>query len=93
MMELLLNFLNKTFAFDPNSPLLFTQFYFWAFFAVVFAVMALIGSRRLLRNTFLFAVSLFFYYKTSGLFVLILLFSTLSDYWIARGIGASERRG
>lgn len=90
-MELFLNFLNKTFAFDPNSPLLFTQFYFWAFFAIVFALFSLVKSRRLLRNTFLFAVSLFFYYKTSGLFVLILLFSTLSDYWIAHAIHRSRQ--
>ncbi|MGM9805054.1 MAG: MBOAT family O-acyltransferase [Candidatus Aphodosoma sp.] len=89
-MELFLNFLDKTFAFDPNSPLLFTQFYFWAFFAIVFALFSLVKSRRLLRNTFLFAVSLFFYYKTSGLFVLILLFSTFSDYWIAHAIDRSN---
>lgn len=92
-MELFLNFLHKTFAFDPNSPLLFTQFYFWAFFAIVFAIFSLIKSKRLLRNSFLFAVSLFFYYKTSGLFVLILLFSTLSDFWIAKAIDRSEKEG
>lgn len=39
-----------------------------------------------MRNTFLFFVSLFFYYKTSGLFVLILLFVTCSDFLIAKQI-------
>lgn len=77
-------FLQHIFAFDPNSPLLFTQFYFWAFFAIVYALFSLLHSKRLLRNTFLLFVSLFFYYKTSGLFVLILLFVTCSDYLIAR---------
>lgn len=84
-------FLTKTFSFDENSPLLFTQFYFWAFFAIVFAIFSLIKSKRLLRNSFLFFVSLFFYYKTSGLFVLILLFSTFSDYWIAHCIYRSKK--
>ena len=62
------------FSFDPSSPLLFTQFYFWAFFALVYAGLALTGNRTHLRNAYLFFVSLFFYYKTSGLSILILLF-------------------
>lgn len=74
------------FAFDPQTPLLFTQFYFWAFFAIVYALFSLLHSKRLLRNAFLFFVSLFFYYKTSGLFVLILLFVTASDFLIAKRI-------
>ena len=82
-------FAQRLFGFDPNSPLLFTQFYFWAFFALVYAVFALIGNRRLLRNAFLFFVSLFFYYKTSGLSVLILIFVTCSDFTIARRIAAA----
>ena len=85
-------FVHRLFGFDPNSPLLFTQFYFWAFFALVYAFFALIGNRRLLRNAYLFFVSLFFYYKTSGLSVLILLFVTCSDFMIARRIAASEGR-
>ncbi len=86
-------FLRRLFSFDPNSPLLFTQFYFWAFFAIVYAVFALIGNRRLLRNSFLFFVSLLFYYKTSGLSVLILLFVTCSDFFIARRIASASAPG
>ena len=86
-----MNFWHHIFAFDANSPLLFTQFYFWAFFALVFALFALImsgktaeGKSRLhLRNIYLLFVSWFFYYKTSGLFLLILAFVTLSDWIIA----------
>ena len=88
-----MQFLHHIFAFDSNSPLLFTQFYFWAFFAIVYAVFALImeafpqarGTGRLhLRNIFLMFVSWFFYYKTSGIFLLILAFVTLSDWLIAK---------
>ena len=74
------------FSFDERHPLLFTQFYFWAFFAIVFAGFSLLHNKILLRNTFLFFASLFFYYKTSGLFVLILLFSTLYDFFIGKKI-------
>ena len=37
-----MDFLHHIFAFDAESPLLFTQFYFWAFFALVYALYALI---------------------------------------------------
>ena len=92
-MEQLLTFLKNVFLFQENSPLLFTQFYFWAFFAVVFAVFSLIHKKRLLRNAFLFFVSLFFYYKTSGLFVLILMFVTCSDFFIAKRIDRARSDG
>ena len=42
MMVFEMEFLRHIFAFDSNSPLLFTQFYFWAFFALVYAVFAMI---------------------------------------------------
>ena len=109
-----MEFLRHIFAFDSNSPLLFTQFYFWAFFALVYAVFALIMDFRPiakrpiggtpshspsgrpittklhLRNIFLMAVSWFFYYKTSGLFLLILIFVTISDWLIAKRIYACQ---
>lgn len=93
-----MEFLHHIFAFNSDSPLLFTQFYFWAFFAIVYAAFALImevgrrkdsrqlSSRLHLRNVFLMAVSWFFYYKTSGVFLLILLFVTLSDWLISKQI-------
>ncbi|MDR3217944.1 MAG: MBOAT family protein [Dysgonamonadaceae bacterium] len=83
---MILSFLKDIFVFDSHFPLLFTQFYFWAFFAFVFAGFSLLKNKILLRNTFLAFVSLFFYYKTSGLFVLILLFTTAFNFYQAKGI-------
>ena len=85
--------LRDIFLYDTTAPLLFTRFYFWAFFAVVYALFALIIDRREqnrgrmhMRNVYLMAVSWFFYYKTSGIFLLILAFVTLSDWLIAQQI-------
>ena len=86
------HYIESVFSFDPNSPLLFTQFQFWAFFAIVFAVFALFRNKRLLRNTYLFFVSVLFYYKTSGLFFGLLLFVTCSDFLIARLIYRVQAR-
>ena len=88
-----LDFLSNLFSFDKAHPLLFTQFYFWAFFALVFAAFCLIKNKCLLRNTFLFFVSLFFYFKTSGLFVLILVFITLYNYFAGRWLNTRKKDG
>ena len=88
----MMEFMHHILGFNADSPLLFTQFYFWAFFALVYALFALImeavpdrlGNKKLhLRNVYLLVVSWFFYYKTSGLFLLILAFITLSEWLIA----------
>ena len=69
--------------FDPHSPLIFTKFSFWVFFAVVLAADALLYTRKPLRSLFMFFVSLFFFHKTSGLFFLLLLLTIHMDYVVA----------
>ena len=90
-----MTFWQNILGFNADSPLLFTQFYFWGFFALVYALFALImtnGERQTangrlhMRNVYLLFVSWFFYYKTSGLFLLLLAFVTVSDWFIARRI-------
>ena len=85
----LLTYFGQLFSFDSSHPLLFTQIHFWVFFLIVFAVYTffctdrpLTKQRRVARNAYLFAVSLLFYYKTSGLFVLLLVFSTLLGWFL-----------
>ena len=51
------------------------------------------GRQKLhLRNVYLLFVSWFFYYKTSGLFLLILAFVTLSDWILAGRIKANSQK-
>ncbi|MCB0694787.1 MAG: MBOAT family protein [Lewinellaceae bacterium] len=78
MMERLMHW----FSYQADQPLIFTQTAFWFFFAAVMLGYAVIYPRKGLRNAYLFFISLFFYYKTSGLFVLLLIFSTVTDYQI-----------
>ena len=84
--DIIRDFLQALFSFDSAHPLLFTQFYFWAFFALVFAGFSLIHSKPLLRNAYLFFVSLFFYYKTSGVFLILLLFVVTYNFFAARAL-------
>ncbi len=90
--DIILDFLKSLLSFDQAHPLLFTQFYFWAFFALVFAGFSLIHSKPLLRNAYLFACSLFFYYKTSGVFLALLIFVIAYNYFAAKWLRRTKPR-
>jgi alginate O-acetyltransferase complex protein AlgI len=83
--------LQQTFLYSEDTPLLFTQVFFWGFFFFVLVGYSFLYPHRALRNAYLFLVSLFFYYKTSGFYVVILLVSTLSDFIIGKRIYQAER--
>lgn len=83
--------LKGIFLYNENQPLIFTQFFFWGFFAYVLCIYSFVYKKNTLRNAFLFLVSLFFYYKTSGLFISILLFSTILDYYIGNKVYSSKK--
>lgn len=88
-MNTVLSFLVSVLGFDSSHPLLFTQSYFWVFFLLVYAGLYFIITRHwrlTVRNAYLFAASLFFYYKTSGIFVLLLVFSTIMGWRLGIGM-------
>jgi alginate O-acetyltransferase complex protein AlgI len=75
--------LRDIFIYSPKEPLIFTRLYFWGFFLVVLLFYGSVHNRPALRNAYLFLVSFFFYYKTAGLFCLVLLVMTYFSYLIA----------
>ena len=80
----------QLFSFDEATPLIFTQLDFWIFFLVVMSIFSFIHKHTLTRSIFLFVVSLFFYFKTSGLLVLLLSSSIIINYFIGRGLGVTS---
>ncbi|MEY3741583.1 MAG: hypothetical protein RL371_484 [Bacteroidota bacterium] len=86
-----MNRIHELFSWQQQESLLFTRLDFWLFFLAVMAVFVLIHKRYLLRSIFLTGVSLFFYFKTSGNFVLLLGFMLLFNYLIGRGVGWLDR--
>ncbi|HNU60203.1 MAG TPA: MBOAT family protein, partial [Aquaticitalea sp.] len=87
-----MNRLYDIFEFSEDFPLIFTQANFWIFFVVTYFLFALFYKKIALRNTYLLLASLFFYYKTSGLFVGILVFSTITDFFFGKAIYKSQNR-
>lgn len=87
-----LELLHDIFGLDIETPLLFTQFFFWGFYAVVLGVFSVLHPHRLWRNSFLFLASIFFYYKTGSFFFVLLLSSTFIDYFIGLSIHRATKK-
>lgn len=84
--------LRQIITYDPAQPMLFSGMIFWLFFAFVLGVYSFIYKHNMLRTTFLFAVSLFFYYKSGGICFWLLVFSTIIDFVIGLRIGQARQQ-
>ena len=89
----ILKLLSDFFLFSPQNGFLFTGISFWIFFCIVLGGLSLCYQNRRKRNTFLFLCSLFFCYKTGGLFVFALLLSVFLNYGIGNIINKSSDKG
>ncbi|HIE15345.1 MAG TPA: MBOAT family protein [Bacteroidales bacterium] len=85
------NYVKHIFLFNKETPLIFTQLYFWIFFTIVLFFYTLVYKKKKIRSFYIFSVSLFFYYKTSGFFFFLLIFSTLVDFFIGKSIYKSKK--
>ncbi len=90
--EKIIELLENIFYYFEDAPMIFTRFYFWGFFVVAMLLYSIFYKRKSTRNIYLFLISIFFYYKTSGLFFLLLIFSTLTDYSIGLGIFHAKKQ-
>ncbi|MEN9972269.1 MAG: hypothetical protein RIS20_616 [Bacteroidota bacterium] len=80
--------IQQLFSFNSQEPLIFTQLDFWLFFILVMVLFSAIHKHFLVRSIFLTVISLFFYFKTSGLFVLLLGLTLVVNF--AFGIRVQE---
>jgi D-alanyl-lipoteichoic acid acyltransferase DltB (MBOAT superfamily) len=79
-------------AYDPDSPFIFSNIAFWIFMLFLMAGYSIVYKKPFLRNFYLFLFSLFFYYKSGGLFLFLLIISTITDYTAGRLISGSRSR-
>lgn len=78
--------ITEAFSYSPDAPMLFNSGLFLALFTLLMMGYAFLHPHRRLRILYITAFSLFFYYKSSGIYVLNLLFSILFNYWLGRSI-------
>lgn len=82
--------MKEIFLYNADKPLLFNSLLFLGLFVAVLLIYGGIYKRRNLRTLFLFGFSLYFYYKTSGLFVLLLLGTLVAVYYLTRWMSRHE---
>ncbi len=72
------------FTYDPSAPMLFSSGVFWILFLVFLPIYALLKRSKLQMTVFVVLFSLYFYYKSSGLFFLMLTGTSLVDWLVSR---------
>jgi len=92
MFDQLLDKILANLVYDPQHPLLFTSSFFLFFFMVIVLIYPFIANKVRLRTWFLMLMSLYFYYKTSGSFVLLLVVTAIINFAIGRLIFQSKSK-
>ena len=72
--------------YNPKEPILFNTALFLGIFLIFYPIYIFTTKAKTfhLRNAYVFAFSLFFYYKSSGIYFALLLFSGVVDYNLAK---------
>lgn len=91
-MQLLGN-ITHSLLYDQHLPLLFNSGFFLFFFIVILLFYPLVANRVKVRTWYLMLVSLYFYYKTSGSFVLLLLLTSAINFGLGATIHNAKSKG
>lgn len=79
-------------SYDPAAPMIFSGGLFWCLFILFLPVYAILKKRRLQMLVFVVAFSLYFYYKSSGWFFMLLVGTSLVDWGLSRIMVSMCRR-
>ena len=91
-LQLLWSRIEALLQYDPSSPLIFNSGLF------LFLFVGFMGGYLLLRRTaglrilYVILFSIYFYYKSSGIYFLLLIFAAISDFAIAHGIARTKKQ-
>ena len=78
--------------YDATQPLIFSSGLFLFLFAGFLLVYSAVRRATLARIVYVILFSLYFYYKSSGIYFLLLVFAATSDFLIAQAIARSKGR-
>ena len=76
--------------YDPVSPLIFSSGLFLFLFGGFTFFYQFMRREVMLRIVYVTLFSLYFYYKTSGIYFLLLIFTATSDYLIGLAMGRTQ---
>jgi len=78
--------ITELFSFSPGNPLLFHTGFFFFFLCIFLIGYSFVADNPKARNMYIMLLSFYFYYKTSGWFLGLLVFTISSDYFFSRVI-------
>ncbi|MGL5691595.1 MAG: MBOAT family O-acyltransferase, partial [Bacteroidales bacterium] len=80
------------FIYNPKSPLIFSSGFFLFLFTVFVLLYFCLKNTRSIRILYVTLFSLFFYYKSSGVYFLLLILCATSDFFIGQAIHKSQAK-
>ncbi|MDE6206569.1 MAG: MBOAT family protein [Muribaculaceae bacterium] len=78
--------------YDATQPMLFSSGTFWALFLIFMPLYGMLKRRWWQMAVFTVLFSLFFYYKSSGVFVALLFGTSVLDWGVSRLMGVPGHR-
>ncbi|MDE6033626.1 MAG: MBOAT family protein [Muribaculaceae bacterium] len=79
--------------YKPNAPMIFSSGLFWLLFLLFLPIYGMLKGSRTKMALFTILFSLYFYYKSSGIFFLLLITTSLIDWGLSHAIFRARRRG
>ncbi|HWB63091.1 MAG TPA: MBOAT family O-acyltransferase, partial [Chitinophagales bacterium] len=76
----------QQFAYNPKEPLLFSSGFFLFLFMGFISIFYLLHKKHNVKLLYVVLFSLYFYYKSSGIYFFLLILSTVVDYNLANFI-------
>lgn len=85
--------ISELLSYDAEAPMIFSSGLFLFLFTAFLFGYGLLRKTPTARIIYVILFSLYFYYKSSGIYFLLLIFAATSDYWIAYALHRSTRNG
>lgn len=87
------SYLEFIFAYNAKQPLLFNSALFLGLFIAFYALYIILRKTYHFRIVYVIIFSLFFYYKSSGIYFMLLIFSSVVDYYIGNALYKRQKKG
>jgi D-alanyl-lipoteichoic acid acyltransferase DltB (MBOAT superfamily) len=87
------NAIPKLFLFDSSDPLLFGSSLFFFLFLGLLILNRIVAKSTNARISLLILFSFYFYYKASGLFLLLLILNAVINFYLGKYLGKAESEG
>ena len=82
----------ELFTYQPESPMMFSTGLFLFVFIGFYVIYNSLHNRQRTRIIYVILFSLFFYYKTSGIWLLLLIFTATSDFFIGNMMSETKNK-